>query len=47
MQQIDSKFKLPCRLVIVNENEFGEKLREIAVKMRADGLCLFVDVMII
>ena len=21
----DSKFQLPCRLVIVNENEFGEK----------------------
>ena len=40
----DPKFQLPCRLVIVNENEFGEKLREIAVKMRNDGLCLFVDV---
>ena len=40
----DPKFQLPCRLVIVNENEFGEKLREIVVKMRNDGLCLFVDV---
>ena len=27
-----------------NENEFGEKLRDIAVKMRNDGLCLFVDI---
>ena len=27
-----------------NENEFSEKLRDIAVKMRNDGLCLFVDV---
>ena len=25
----DPKFQLPCRLVIVSENEFGEKLREI------------------
>ena len=40
----DPKFQLPCRLVIVNENEFGEKLREIVVKMRNDGLCLLVDV---
>ena len=40
----DPKFHLLCRLVIVNENEFGEKLREIAVEMRNDGLCLFVDV---
>ena len=40
----DPKFQLPCRLVIVNENEFGNKLREIAVKMRNDGLCLFADV---
>ena len=40
----DPKFQLPCRLVIVNENEFGQKLREIVVKMRNDGLCLFVDV---
>ena len=40
----DPKFQLPCRLVIVNENEFGEKLREIVVKMRNDGPCLFVDV---
>ena len=38
------KFQLWCRLVIVNENEFGEKLREIVVKMRNDGLCLFVDI---
>ena len=38
----DPKFQLPCRLVIVNENEFGEKLREIVVEMRNDGLCLFV-----
>ena len=41
----DPKFQLPRRLVIVNENEFGEKLRKIAVKMRNDGLCLFVDLM--
>ena len=40
----DPKFQLPCRLVIVNGNEFGEKLREIVVKMRNDGFCLFVDV---
>ena len=40
----DPEFQLPCRLVIVNENEFGEKLMEIVVKMRNDGLCLFVDV---
>ena len=38
----NSKLQLPCRLVIVNENEFGEKLRKIVVKMRNDGLCLFV-----
>ena len=40
----DPKFQLPCRLVSVNENEFDDKLREIVVKMRNDGLCLFVDV---
>ena len=40
----DPKFQLLCRLIIVNENEFGEKLREIAGKMRNDRLCLFVDV---
>ena len=28
----------------MNENEFGEKLRDTAVKMRNDALCLFVDV---
>ena len=38
----DPKFQLPCRLVIVNESELGEKLREIVVKMRNDGLCLFL-----
>ena len=40
----DSKFQVLCRLVIANKNKFGEKLRKIAVKMRNDGLCLFVDV---
>ena len=25
----DAKFQLPCRLVLLNENQYGEKLREI------------------
>ena len=25
----DTKFQLPCRLILLNENQYGEKLREI------------------
>ena len=46
MKEVEDKFGYPedPRLVIVNENEFGGKLRETVVKLRNDGLCLFVDV---
>ena len=42
LDNLDCKFYYPCRLVIVNENVFGESLEIAAHDLQKDGLNFFV-----